>query len=176
MRQFVESVPQIMPVTLSVPPSMASHSTFSPNSQDQPCRQCTSLSFPSHRARRALVGSEELAVPRSYTHGCDGTKYWIERRDFKTADRALGSCCCQFCSSGSDRDRDKVTTVAVVMGKGVTREVDTSWNCTHLYAPSPNHHCYLCHSCSCLLGGICSGCRLNSPAPSHYGLCGQWRL
>src|SRR5882724_13232918 len=101
MRQFVESVLQIMPMTLSVPPSTASHSTFSPNSQDRPCCQCTSLGFPSHRARRALIGLEELVVPRSYTRGCDGMKYWIERRDFKMADRALGSCCYQFCSSGS---------------------------------------------------------------------------
>src|SRR5882724_2233763 len=151
MRRFVESVPQITPVTLSVPPSTASHSTFSPDSQDRPCHQCTSLGFPSHRAQRALIGSEELVVPRSYTRGCNGTKYWIERRDFKTADCALGSCCCLFCSSGSDRDCDGVTTVVAVMGKGVMQEVDTSWNHTHLYALSPNCHCYLRHSCSHLL-------------------------
>src|SRR5882724_8253177 len=176
MRQFVESVLQIMPMTLSVPPSTASHSTFSPNSQDQPCGQCTSLGFPSHRVRRALVRSEELAVPRLYTHGCNGMKYWIERRDFNMADCALGSCCCRFCSSGSDRDCNRVTTVAAAMGKGVTQEVDTSWNRTHLYAPSPNCHRYLRCSHSRLLGGICSRCRLNSPAPSRYGLCSWWRL
>src|SRR5882724_2498257 len=85
---------------------------------------------------------------------------------------ALGSCCCQFCSSGSDREHDGVTTVAAVMGKGVMWEA--SWNHTHLYAPSLNCCCYLCCSCSCLLGGICSRCRLNSPAPSCCGLCGQW--
>src|SRR5882724_6240531 len=172
MRRFVESVPQIMPMTLSVPPSTASHSTFSPNSQDQPCHQCTSLGFPSHRVPRALIGSEELSVPRSYTHGCDRMKYWIERRDFNMADRTLGYCCCLFCSSGSDRDRDRVTTMAAAMGKGVTWEVDTSWNCTHLYVLSPNHHHYLCCSHSHLLGGICSRCRLNFPTPSCYGLCG----
>src|SRR5882724_4696853 len=103
-------------------------------------------------------------------------KYWIERRDFKMADHALGSCCCQFCSSGSERDHYGVTTMAVAMGKGVMWEVDTSWNCTHLYAPSPNHHHYLHCSCSCLLGGICSRCRLNLPAPLRYGLCGWWSL
>jgi len=129
MRRFVESVPQIMPMTLSVPPSTASHSTFSPNSQDQPCHQCTLLGFPSHRARRALIGSKSMWYQGSYTHGCDRMKYWIERRDFKTADRALGSWCCRFCSSGSDRDRDRLTTVAW-RWEGVTREVDTSWNCT----------------------------------------------
>jgi len=42
------------------------------------------------------------------------------------ADHALGSCCCLFFSSGSDRDCDGVTTMAVVMGKGVMWEVDTS--------------------------------------------------
>jgi len=75
-----------------------------------------------------------------------------------------------------DRGRNGMITVAVVMGKGMKQEVDTSWNHTHLYAPSLNHHCYLNCSCSHLLGGICNGCRLNFPTPSCYGLCGQWCL
>jgi len=69
-------------------------------------------------------------------------------------DGTLVSCCCWFFSSGSDREHDGVTTVVELMGEGVMQEMDTSWNHTHLYALSLNHCCYLCHSCSCLLGGM----------------------
>ena len=152
--------------TLSMPPSTA---------KINPATSAHCLAFPHTGCKEHLSGQKSLQyqghIPVIVAGQCTGLK-----GDLKMVDHVLGSCCCQFFSSGTDRGRNGVITVAVVMGKGVIQEVDTSWNHTHLYTPSLNHHCYLHYSCSHRLGGICNGCRLNFPTPSCYGLCGQWCL
>jgi len=125
MRCFVESIPQIMPVTLSMPLSMASHSTFlNLTAKIDPATSAHHLAFPHTGHEEHSLDWKSLQTKVIYLWlWQDKVLDWKERlQDGRLHLRIL---LCNFAAQA-------LTEIAMEWqlcgdGEGVMWKVDTSW-------------------------------------------------